>query len=393
MINISNTADSPSHKIWVISDSRRVDLDLSDICKEPVSGPVSEYSISELARYLLNPQKIYLKEKVIGCRVHYRKPSPGFIRRSIERLKRKDKPEKNDPLIEEIISNCKIGTPAFKDEALNAHFMSIWELLMPYDPVRKRIAKLDRGKIEDVTAMCEEIGGHRYPLNLQGDIDAKLDFVVNSLSKKTRLAFNKAYLSNGLFEMRGFDLGTFDPEKNYRLIKYTQEGREKYIVLNSDYKFEFHVNDNMLINYLLIFEQAIKADPRLVEAISLCAKGAATPLKLFFAEKLEHGYSEKRLPGIYRKMFSKASINPEEKEEIVNILNSDQGVVFFNYLPGTEDTRQKIVTNITVMHNLKALEPIKTRLPEVYQEIDKRASQSEAGKLYLLDSIREQQNV
>jgi hypothetical protein len=45
------------------------------------------------------------------------------------------------------------------------------------------------------------------------------------------------------------------------------------------------------------------------------------------------------------------------------------------------------------MHDVKALEPIKDQLPQVYAEISKKTSVSDAGRLYLLDSIREFQNV
>jgi hypothetical protein len=45
------------------------------------------------------------------------------------------------------------------------------------------------------------------------------------------------------------------------------------------------------------------------------------------------------------------------------------------------------------MHDVKALEPIKATLPDVYTQIYKKASLSDAGKLYLLDSLRGYQNV
>lgn len=393
MKNSCNTKEKKAYKIWVISEGSPVKIDLSNITKEPVSGSVREYSISALARYLLNPGKIHLHEKIVGCRVQYRKPRTGIIRRVLNIIKRSDDQKDDNSLTEEIISDSRIGTPAFKDENLNAHVIRIWEMLMPYDPVRKRLAKLDRENIQDITAICEEIGGHRYSLNLQGNINEKMDFVSNSLSKKTKVIFNRAYLSNGLFEMRAFDPGVLKTNKSYRLIKFKQGQEEKCCVLNADYKFEFWVDDSTLIEYLFILEQALKADPRLREAFLLCAKRGAMALKLFFAEQLERGYSEVRLPGLYRKLLSAVNLDPREKGEIVNMLNSNQGVVFFNYLPRTEEARQKIVTNITVMHNLTALEPIKAKLPDVYLEIDKKASVSEAGKLYLLDSIREHQDV
>ncbi|MDY6842770.1 MAG: hypothetical protein SVW57_01575, partial [Thermodesulfobacteriota bacterium] len=58
------------------------------------------------------------------------------------------------------------------------------------------------------------------------------------------------------------------------------------------------------------------------------------------------------------------------------------------YIPQSYCVEQKLFTNISVMHDFRALEPIKSELPLLYSEIDKMTSVSEAGKFYLLDSIR-----
>jgi hypothetical protein len=44
-------------------------------------------------------------------------------------------------------------------------------------------------------------------------------------------------------------------------------------------------------------------------------------------------------------------------------------------------------TDISVLHDLRALEPLRKNLPHVYSAVVKRAVISEAGKFYLLDSI------
>jgi DNA-binding Lrp family transcriptional regulator len=46
-----------------------------------------------------------------------------------------------------------------------------------------------------------------------------------------------------------------------------------------------------------------------------------------------------------------------------------------------------MITLISVLHDLRALELLRKNLPVVYNEIEKRVSVSEAGKYYLLDSI------
>lgn len=382
-------------RLWIISNGNTINLDPSSICEEPVSGPVTEYSISELGRYLLDPSPITLQEKVVGCKVKYRNKTSGSIRGFFKKLlsdKKSDTTEREQG-IEELISHSKTGSPELEDAGLNAHFVKISEMLRPYDPVQKRLAALDREQIAEITAVCEEVGGGRYPLNLQGSIEEKINFVSRSLSQKAKVVFNKAYLLNGLFEMRGYGFNTYNPDHFFRLIKFNQNDKPRYYVVDANFKFQFWVDENLLINYIHIIEHAIKSDPQLREAFLLCIKGHAKPLKLFFSKKLEQKYSGIYLPSTYREVFRSLNISEGEKETVTKALNDFQYVVFFNYVPKVSEGKQKLVTNITVMHDLKALEPIRSRVPELYSEIHKKSSVSDAGKFYLLDSIRESQNV
>lgn len=383
------------HGIWIISEGLPVSLDLSNVCKESIAGPITEYKISELARYLLNPNPITLEEKVIGCKVQYRKLPSGRLRTALHKILpgTKSPSDADNSHIEEIITTSKIGAPAFKDDALNAHFIKINELLKPYDPVQKKLSSLDRDKVEDIKAMCEDIGRNRYQLTLQGSVSDKISFVANSLSKKTRVVANKAYLMNGLFEMRGFNFKGFSVKNSYRLIKFLQNNQLRYCVLNTNYQFEYWVNDNVLINYMHLFEQCIQSDPKLREALVLCVKGEAKPLKLFFAKQLGQDYSDKHLPALYRQVFSTHKIGQHEKDTLAETLNRFQSIVSFTFVPLSGAEKHKLCTNISVMHDFRALEPIKGHIPQVYSEISKKAIVSDAGKLYLLDSIRGYQNV
>jgi len=137
-----------------------------------------------------------------------------------------------------------------------------------------------------------------------------------------------------------------------------------------------------------LFEQSIKTDPKLQEALSLCTKGEAKPLKLFFSKKLEQNYTEKYLPVIYRKMLDMYEMTLVEKAAVANMLNSHQSVVSLNYVPGPASGKQKLCINITVLHDLKALEPMRNRMPQLYSEINKKAPSSDIGRLYLLDSMK-----
>lgn len=393
MVTAENTDETKKDEIWIISGGRPANLDLSNICEEPVQGTVMEYDISELAHYLLNPDKITLEEKVIGCKVRYHKPRSGIIRRLVKKLAGRNKISSDDHYTEEIISTSKIGDPAFQDSGLNSHFMKISQILRQYDPVQKKLAGLDREKIDDITAICEEITGNRYPLNLQGSINEKISLVCNSMSKKVKVVFNNAYLLNGLFEMRGFKFDSFNENNRYRLIKFTQDNRNRYGVMDTGYKLEYWINDNCLVNYMHILEQSIKTDSKLREILSLCINGKAVPLKLFFSNQMQQKYSEKHLPVTYREMFDAYKIDPNEQNIITKILNNSQSIVTLNYIPISGTETQRLFTNVSVMHDIRALEPIKSRLPELFSEINKKARMSDAGKMYLLDSLRGSQNV
>ncbi len=299
----------------------------------------------------------------------------------------------DNELAEEIVSGSLIGAPAFEDEALNEHFRKINDLLKPFDPVQKKLAALDKDKVADIKAICQDIGRNRYKLNLQGSISDKINFVSRSLSRKTKVVANRAYLLNGLFEMRGFSFKAFDAENSYRLVKFSQNNAMKYCVLNANYQVEFWIDDSILIKYMHLLQQCIHSDPKLREALTLCIKGEAKPLKLFFANQLGQDYSEKRLPMIYREVFDTHNISPDAKDTIAGTLNKFQSIISFNFVPMSGSGKHTLCTNITVMHDFRALESLKSRLPQVYSEIDKKSSVSDVGKLYLLDSMRGYQNV
>ncbi len=383
------------NKAWIISEGRIINLDLSSITSEPVSGPVTEYRISEITRYLLNPKPIKLEEKVIGCKVHYKVPASGMIKRFMNKLTFNNETSKKnaDAFTEDILSTSKLDPPSFEDNALNLHLIRVNEQLRPFNPVQKKLSSLDRDGVQEITATCEDIGRNRYQINLQGSINDKINFILNSLTKKAKITIKKAYLLNGLFDFRGYQFETFNTNNDYHLIRFSRNNQTKYCVLTRDYKFDYWVNDNILINYLHLFEQSIQTDPKLKEALNLCITGKAKPLKLFFSKQTEQSYSEKHLPLVYRKMLITHNIAPNEMEMITGTLNNNQSIVFFNYVPTSGPNQQKLFTNISVMHDLKALESIKDRVPRVYSEIIKKTTDSDAGKLYLLDSMRGYQNV
>jgi len=379
-----------SGNVWVISKGRYTDLDLSRIWEGAKTETVTAYKLSDLGRYLLDPNPIQISKKLIGCEIHFRPPFDK-VKAKIRRIL----PSKLHGLIKDryippevLTSNYTTGKTPMKDKHLESYLNKIAEMLRPYDPVVKRLSKIDISKVADVVGTCQDAGGNLSYLNIQGNIDEKIGYIHNFLLQDVGVIIEKAYISDGLFEMKGFNFASYSPETTYTLIKFFKDGKVRACVLGQDNNAEFWVEDIQLIHYLQLFDQLIVMNPKLNKSLNLCSTGRAEPMKLFFNKQLEIDYSEASLPEIYRRVFELYNIEPGKRGIIKSILNYLQLGVTFNYVPQSGSSEEKLFVNFSVMHNLKALEPIKEDLPQVYSEINKRSLFTEAGKYYLLDTFR-----
>ena len=381
--------------IWVISKARYTDLDLSGIWDGVKKKRVMEYKISELAKYLLNPNPIQINKKLVGCEIHYR-TSFYKIKEKIRRIlpqKLHKRLKDNSSFFEALRTDWETDTPPGKNDNFESHLNKITELLRPYNPVLKRLSKIDPCKVSEVIGTCEDIGGHFSCLNIQGSVAEKLNYIKENILRDVGVILEKAYIADGLFEMKGFNFKSYDKNKSYRLIKFPINGRSKACVFDFDNKVEFWIDDINLIQYLQLFGQLIKMDPKLNNSLVLCISGKAEPLRLLFSKPLEIDYSEAHLPEAYRGVFEKLDIETNKKDVVKRVLNNSSKVgITFNYIPRSEYDGKKLFINFSVMHNFKALESIKDDLPQVYSEINKRACVTEAGKFYLLDSFRGYKN-
>ena len=136
-----------------------------------------------------------------------------------------------------------------------------------------------------------------------------------------------------------------------------------------------------------LLEQTINTDTKLYDSLNQCIQGKAKPLKLFFNKQFEMAYTRGHLPQIYSEVFKTYDMGLNDKDVIVNSVNNLQLGISFNYLPQTKSGGEKLFTNLSIMHDYRALDPLKEELPQVYSEINKRVSISEAGRFYLLDSL------
>ena len=381
--------------IWIISEGRHSEEDLSALDIFADQGTLKEYAVSDIAHYLLNPNPIEIKKRLIGCEVHYRKRRRTRIKEKISKIcprRIRKRIIANIPQPEVIISNCKLNMPVLKDPELTAHFENLLELLKSYDSVTKKLPQLRLRKIEHLIGICEDFGGNLSYLKLQGGHEDKIKYLLNNVSREVGVVLRKACLADGLFELRGFDFASFNADKSHRLLSFLQEGEPKLCVLNGENIVSHWIDDVQFLRYMHLLEHSIRANPVLRQAFNLCASGQAIAIKLFFNKKLEVDYSKAHFPKVYREVFNTYNVASNKRNLVKPSLNYLQIGVSLNYVPLSETGDDRMYTHISVLHDLRALEPLRTNLPQVYSEISKGAFMSEAGRFYLLDCIEGHSN-
>jgi hypothetical protein len=274
-----------------------------------------------------------------------------------------------------------------KDPDLEAHLNQFFGLLRSYDSVPKKLALLDPHKIFEIIGICEDIGGNYSYLKLKGSIEEKIKYLENSFSKDVGVVLNRAYIADGLFELRGYDFESYKPERSYRLISFTNDGGPAACVLTGHGKVDFYLSDYTLIKHMHLLEQSLRTNPSISEAFIRCVKGQATPIKLFFNKKLEIDYAKTALPAIYQDVFKTLDVELNQRNLVKPILNYLQIGVSLNYILPEEGQEDRMYTHISVLHDFRALEPLRKNLPQVYSALLQQAFSTEAGRYYLLDSI------
>jgi len=379
-----------NNNIWIISEGRDTDVSLEGVNDGKVAGPYKEYKISDIGRYLLNPNSIEVKKKLIGGEIHYKQGELKKIGKLFRKIlpnasRRQSKGRSISP--ELIVSRYKLRIPPMKDPDLEAHLNQFFGLLRSYDSVPKKLALLDPHKIFEIIGICEDIGGNYSYLKLKGSIEEKIKYLENSFSKDVGVVLNRAYIADGLFELRGYDFESYKPERSCRLISYTNDGGPAACVLTSHNKIDFYLSDYNLIKHMHLLEQSLRTNPSISEAFIRCVKGQATPIKLFFNKKLEIDYAKTALPAIYQDVFKTLDVELNQRNLVKPILNYLQIGVSLNYILPEEGQEDRMYTHISVLHDFRALEPLRKNLPQVYSALLQQAFSTEAGRYYLLDSI------
>ena len=377
-------------KLWIISEDDSPGFDLTSLNDKEISGHFKAYDLSELGRYLLNPNPIAIQDRLIGCNITLKKSKQRKLKDKLKDFfsKSSNSGAPSPDLTQEFISSSHVKTYTFRDYKLESHFKNIYNALLPYDSLLRLLYQLDLTKVYEITGICEDIVGNRYQLDLQGTVNDKLNYMTTNLLTDVNITMQKAYLSKGLFELRGFNFTTYNPLKAHKLIRFYKDGKVTFCLLDKNKNIVFYVTDPKLVYCMQLFQQSLETNRKLYEAINLCFKGDAKPFKLFFTNQLEFSYTNTHLPKIFRTDSKIVDMPPEKKTIIADSLNDQQRVISFNYVPQLEGGNEKMHTNISVMHALKALDPIKEQIPDLFSEIDKQAPLSDSGRYYLLDSMR-----
>ena len=376
--------------IWIITQGRDSQFDLSKIDGGKVNENVREYQISDIAYYLLNPQPIEVEKRLIGCEIHYPQRTITKIVEKLKRLlPRRLRRVFNSHLIppEVLVSPSKIWIPPLKDQRLENHLLNIYGSLRAYDAVARRITQLDPYQIAHVIGICKDLGGSLTYLKLQGSIEEKLKYMQNYISKNVGVLLRKAYIGDGLFEMRGFDFSAFRSDLTHRLMVFERNDKSQCCVLDSNNAVEFRLDNDDLLKYMFLLQQALAEDKKLTKAFEMCMRNQAKPVKLFFNQKLEVNYAKSPFPKVYRDILSDNKIDVHQRNLIRPALNYMQIGISFNFIPQYNGFEENMTTLISVLHDLRALEMLRKKLPLVHDEIQNRVKGSEVGMFYLLDSI------
>jgi hypothetical protein len=378
-------ANADLERMWVVAPPRvaRFAIDFPGVDEGPTTA--REYRISAIGHYLISPAALTVRRRLAGCAVHWRVTRLARWLAPLRRWVGKNKPGHGQPLSLSMDFPYPAASPF--DINLKRHIDRLYDGLRPFDSFFQTLAGIDPGRVSRVAAICEDDTGLQTPVTLDGTPGQQFDFVRRHAGRQIDVRIKQAHIADGLFEMNGFDFIHFDPRIAYRLIRFVHDGRPKACVLNEDHTIAFWLDDVRLVNYLQLFEYCIQYNHLLRESLIRCIQGQAAALRLMFNPHLEIDYSRAPLPAVFQEAIGQIRLAAPFDRLIKRKLNQYQVAVSFNTMALHEGGRSELCTHISVLQNLRALESIKDRIPELFAEMAKRASQSEEGKFYLLESI------
>ncbi len=382
--------ETMSDSVWIIEPGATTDFDVASLGIKAKPKRVMEYGLSDIGRYLIQPGPVEVENQLVGCECDLIPTGRSRIRQGCARLFKGPRAGGNDSarVKKTLLARNVIKIPTLKDRQLAGHVENLRRMLQPLDPVFEAIGDLDIHKLADIHGVCQDEAGHRTLLTLKGDLAEKKQYLLDSLLKPVRTTLASVHIAEGLYEMRAWRSHLFARQRRHRLVRFHVDGRFFGCLLNANHRMAFWINDSKHLHRMLLLQQAIDTSPALAEAFNQCLADAARPMRLMFNPNLDIDYTRNRIPQVYRDIFTHMEVDIELRREVIGLLNHHQLGVSFSYVTQEGFGDPLPVTNISVMHDVKALEPLRTGAPQVFAAINQRATQSEAGKYYLLESIR-----
>jgi hypothetical protein len=352
---------------------------------DKVNMAAREYRISALGRYLVAPQSIIVKRRLVGCDIHWKASTgsrmvPRFVR---SWLGIKDSGHEQTTLT----SEARNTSHRFLDDGLRKHLSGIEAKLRPFDPLQKALTRIDPLKVENIVGICKDRMGARSHLTISGDPVKQLDYIKKNTGRNVPVKLAQAQISDGLFELQGFNVSQHAMEETYPLVRMLHNGKVMACVLNEDHCVDFWLDDPKVIGYLQLFDYCLQNNLRMRESLGRCLTGGAVAMRLLFNQALEIDYGKAQLPAFYREILEESDRTSYVARSIKQRLNHHQLGVSLNSILHQDIDGGGVCTEISILQEMRALEPIRERFPDVFNAVTRRAALSDAGRFYLLDSI------
>ena len=104
--------------------------------------------------------------------------------------------------------------------------------------------------------------------------------------------------------------------------------------------------------------------------------------------EMDIDYARNRTPPVYQALFDTLHLDAAQQQDVIRSLHSHKIGVSFSYVSLKTFGDPRPTTSISVLHDVKALEAVRQDVPYLYAEISRKATRSEAGNYYLLESIK-----
>jgi hypothetical protein len=372
-------------KLWVVSPPRTARFAIDYPGMEKVPTTVREYRISAIGHYLVSPAALDVRRRLAGCEIHWQVSRISRWLSPLRRLAGKKGAGSRPPL--SLTMNFPSPAASPFDANLKRHIDLLYDSLRPFDLFFQALGGIDPGKVDRVAGICEDDTGLRAAVTFTGAPWQQLAFVRRHAGREIDVRLERAEFADGLFEMKGFDFINFNPRTTYRLIRFEHDGRPKACVLNEDHTIAFWLDSVKLVKYLQLFEYCIQHNDPLRESLIQCIQGKAAALRLMFTPRMEIDYSRAPLPAVFQEAIGRTRLADPQDRLIKQNLNQYQMGVSFNAMALQESGRSELCTHISILQDLRALEPIKDRIPDLFAKMAQGAAQSEEGRFYLLESI------